>query len=51
MTDLPRIEPPSDVRQAAFATRQIYIAFISAGFSRKESFELTRDVFKGGRSS
>lgn len=51
--DKPRIEPHADIRQAAHAYRQIFIAFKEAGFTDAEALALTISVMNqkpGGTS-
>ena len=41
MSNRPRIEPNADIRQAAHATRQIFISFKETGFTDAEALALT----------
>jgi hypothetical protein len=42
-----RIEPPADLRNAAIAQYQMYIAYIDAGFTEKQALSLIRAIIKG----
>ncbi|MGX1598625.1 hypothetical protein ACWIDS_16365 [Dietzia maris] len=36
-----RVEPPADLRQAATVTRQMYVAYVDAGFEPAQALMLT----------
>lgn len=39
-----KIEPPADFRYAAVSMHSVLVAYIDAGFTREESFQLVRDL-------
>lgn len=38
------LEPNADFRQGAFALRELYVAFVQAGFTETQAYDLTREA-------
>lgn len=43
-----KIEPTADLRQNAILARQLYIAYIEAGFTQSEAFKLIANIMTMG---
>lgn len=44
------IEPNADMREAAHAIRQVFIAYTQAGFSEVQAMQLVLEVLRQGSS-
>lgn len=45
------VEPSAEIRQAASAARQAYVAFVEQGFTPDEALELVKALLAGARSN
>lgn len=49
-SDFAHIEVSADLREAAHATRDMYVAFRQEGFTEREALTLIASMFFGGKS-